>query len=741
MKKTKTLLGLTLSLAIALNITGFVRADDVDAAGDGTEVITETETYTADSDYDNDELAEMYIAQEMDLSDPVCYAKYNYVSTMSSADALVYGYLKGKISEIASGSRTSTKIALPAEYSYTYKNTDLGMSNLTSNVTLMKQRVAEKLPVNPKNINQALMYSSPYDMYWYDKETGLVVSTNYSYNSTQVTVSFEYCFSVAPEYQLSGNQYQVNPAYGQAAKNAAANAKYIVDYYASLDDYSKLTAYNNAICTYVDYNDAAEKDINMPYGNPWQLVWVFDGDPATDVVCEGYSKAFQYLCDNSTFQDSSVYAISVSGKVTFSPNNSGGHMWNVVHIGGANYLVDVTSNDSVGSNKFFLVGATGSVSSGYVLKDGSFYPYDTKIKNLYSTAALTLAGSDYSSSATSSIPSIPSITSTPSNPTNPSSPNPIAVSGSGPQLTGGVAHVQDYGNVGVNVDPLTGILTIGTTGMGKRLESITIGFANNTSYEGTLMYRVHVQDIGWMDWVEAGSPAGTEGQSKRIEAIEIRLTGELADYYSVVYRVHIQDYGDAQGWVHDGALAGTTGESKRIEELKIKIVPIGSDTTMSVKYRVHIQDYGWEGSYAANGGMSGTSGQSKRLEGIEIFLEGSQYSGGIQYKTHVQDYGWEGVWSKDGEMSGTQGQAKRLEGIAIELYGDVSLYYDVYYRVHAQDIGWLSWAKNGEYSGTAGRSARLEGIQIVLVPKGSPAPADTYAGITSVTPLAFVEGF
>ena len=741
MKKSKTLLGLTLSLAIALNITGFVRADDVDAAGDGTEVITETETYTADSDYDNDELAEMYIAQEMDLSDPVCYAKYNYVSTMSSADALVYGYLKGKISEIASGSRTSTKIALPAEYSYTYKNTDLGMSNLKSNVTLMKQRVAEKLPVNPKNINQALMYSSPYDMYWYDKETGLVVSTNYSYNSTQVTVSFEYCFSVAPEYQLSGNQYQVNPAYGQAAKNAAANAKYIVDYYASLDDYSKLTAYNNAICTYVEYNDAAEKDINMPYGNPWQLVWVFDGDPATDVVCEGYAKAFQYLCDNSTFQDSSVYAISVSGKVTFSPNNSGGHMWNVVHIGGANYLVDVTSNDSVGSNKFFLVGATGSVSSGYVLKDGSFYPYDTKIKNLYSTAALTLAGSDYSSSATSSIPSIPSISSTPSNPTNPSSPNPIAVSGSGPQLTGGVAHVQDYGNVGVNVDPLTGILTIGTTGMGKRLESITIGFANNTSYEGTLMYRVHVQDIGWMDWVEAGSPAGTEGQAKRIEAIEIRLTGELADYYSVVYSVHIQDYGDAQGWVHDGALAGTTGESKRIEELKIKIVPIGSDTTMSVKYRVHVQDYGWEGSYAANGGMSGTSGQSKRLEGIEIFLEGSQYSGGIQYKTHVQDYGWEGVWSKDGEMSGTQGQAKRLEGIAIELYGDVALYYDVYYRVHAQDIGWLSWAKNGEYSGTAGRSARLEGIQIVLVPKGSPAPADTYAGITSVTPLAFVEGF
>ena len=92
-------------------------------------------------------------------------------------------------------------------------------------------------------------------------------------------------------------------------------------------------------------------------------------------------------------------------------------------------------------------------------------------------------------------------------------------------------------------------------------------------------------------------------------------------------------------------------------------------------------------------------------------------------------------------MSGTQGQSKRLEGICIELYGEVAEYYDIYYRVHAQDIGWMAWAKNGECAGTAGRSARLEGIQIVLVPKGDPAPSATYEGITSVTEKAFIEGF
>ena len=30
-----------------------------------------------------------------------------------------------------------------------------------------------------------------------------------------------------------------------------------------------------------------------------ELIWVFDGDSSTNVVCEGYAKAFQYLCDLS----------------------------------------------------------------------------------------------------------------------------------------------------------------------------------------------------------------------------------------------------------------------------------------------------------------------------------------------------------------------------------------------------------------------------------------------------------
>ena len=150
----------------------------------------------------------------------------------------------------------------------------------------------------------------------------------------------------------------------------------------------------------------------------------------------------------------------------------------------------------------------------------------------------------------------------------------------------------------------------------------------------------------------------------------------------------------------------------------------------SVSYYVHRQTYGWESAWSKkDGDPSGTTGESKRLEGIKIKLGSKPYSGGISYRTHIQTYGWESSWKSDGTMSGTTGESKRLEAIQIKLTGEMEKHYDVYYRVHAQRLGWMGWAKNGAQAGTAGFSYRLESIQVVLVPKGAKAPAATYKGI------------
>ncbi|WKY48319.1 hypothetical protein Q5O24_03045 [Eubacteriaceae bacterium ES3] len=66
--------------------------------------------------------------------------------------------------------------------------------------------------------------------------------------------------------------------------------------------------------------------------------------------------------------------------------------------------------------------------------------------------------------------------------------------------------------------------------------------------------------------------------------------------------------------------------------------------------------------------------------------------------------------------------------------GNAANQYDVYYRTHVQNIGWMAWASNGADSGSAGYGWRLEGIQIQLVPKGDPAPSN--ADAASSVPFA-----
>ncbi|MBR2682090.1 MAG: S8 family serine peptidase, partial [Atopobiaceae bacterium] len=274
--------------------------------------------------------------------------------------------------------------------------------------------------------------------------------------------------------------------------------------------------------------------------------------------------------------------------------------------------------------------------------------------------------------------------------------------------------------------------TAGTSGRGLRLEAIQIKLGS-IGYAGSIQYRTHVQNIGWeSSWKSDGALSGTSGKGLRLEAIQIKLTGNVAEHYDVYYRVHAQNFGWL-GWAKNGDSAGTAGYGYRLEAIQIKLVPKGGAAPGStadsfkaklVNYRTHVQNVGWQ-NYVYDGQVSGTSGQALRLEGINITLGNLGYAGSIQYMTHIQNIGWESSWKSNGALSGTSGRALRLEAIKVRLTGDMAKRYDVYYRVHAQNFGWLGWAKNGDSAGTAGYGYRLEAIQIKLVPKGGAAPGTT----------------
>lgn len=130
---------------------------------------------------------------------------------------------------------------------------------------------------------------------------------------------------------------------------------------------------------------------------------------------------------------------------------------------------------------------------------------------------------------------------------------------------------------------------------------------NQSKITGTqLIYKVHIQNIGWADWENTGEVAGTTGENKRIEAIILEGHNGL----DLSYRVHIQDIGWSN-WASNGEIAGTTGQSKRIEAIEIKSNKI-------LQVQEHIQDVGWLPVSKGTNIKIGTEGKSLRLEAFKI---------------------------------------------------------------------------------------------------------------------------
>lgn len=288
-------------------------------------------------------------------------------------------------------------------------------------------------------------------------------------------------------------------------------------------------------------------------------------------------------------------------------------------------------------------------------------------------------------------------------------------------------HVQNKGWMNyVNTGEISGAI-----GQQKRIEAIKINLSLGT-LNGNIVYSSHVQCKGWTDYVSNGEVSGTEGQSKQLEAIKIQLTGEIANTYDIYYRVYVQNNGWLD-WTCNGNAAGSQTYGYRLEAIEIKLVKKG-DTVPSntenpflipgnVYYSTHMQNTGWLAN-VGDGKTSGAINQNKRMEAVKISLDETKFNGNIMYSTHIQEIGWLD-YVKDGMISGTEGRSKRLEAIKIKLIGEIANYYDVYYRAYIQNFGWLDWAKNDEIAGSEGFSYRIEGLEIMLVEKGNAAPGNT----------------
>ncbi|MBE6001546.1 MAG: hypothetical protein E7239_09210 [Sarcina sp.] len=412
------------------------------------EVREKTDVEHEDNDLLFEEYAEAVFEEAADGAQPGTSGKgqKNTGDQLTGQDRVIYDALKAAALEIADGQRDSAIVEIPLselgiDAGKQYTAEDLGLDYIYRRVNgtgewnpAVGDAVNSMLSFDSREIFRRLWADCPYEMYWqrggYSFPIGLMYSTSASgsgdsWNGFVVfeesPVTFSMC--VEQKYRLDqDDEYSVDTSKTGAACSAAWFARSIVNDAdnAGLSDYDRLVYYKDRICDEVVYNEEARQNSETyPDRGPWALIYVFDQDPDTNVVCEGYSEAFQYLCGLTEFQSKKIQVYSVSGMFG-GGTGAGPHKWNIVHMDdGFNYLADVTNSDegTVGwDGRLFLKGIEGNVYDGYVLsweeyqeeveeEDGTYvytypagsvdYAYDQETRALFTDEELTLSSRDY----------------------------------------------------------------------------------------------------------------------------------------------------------------------------------------------------------------------------------------------------------------------------------------------------------------------------------------------------------
>ena len=111
--------------------------------------------------------------------------------------------------------------------------------------------------------------------------------------------------------------------------------------------------------------------------------------------------------------------------------------------------------------------------------------------------------------------------------------------------------------------------TSGSAGAARALTSMS---AHLEGIDGSVRYATRLSSLGWTQEASDAAPCG----NGRMEALRIRLTGFAASCLDVYYRVHVSQIGWLD-WASNGQDAGSTGMSLPVEAYEVRLVTKGAD--------------------------------------------------------------------------------------------------------------------------------------------------------------------
>ena len=392
------------------------------ASGEGEMAVLEPETVTADELWvtaeDGTDPAELFaryaetILYEGIVSSPSVRGDSLTASEQAAfasapendLESRLYEILSEKIQLVAAGELRYTVFTMSLD--------DLGISVREGSEEEIRS-VYDEIRAAETQVIKLLIYNYPFHLYWFDKRKGarwkgpvITTSDGVSYLSGDLSVSM----SVSGDYRSENNvDCYVNARGAISAQRARDNAVRIVEQCSETGAEERIRYYCDWICGQVHFYRWGDYDIYAtPYGDPWQIIGVFDDRKEHQVTCEGYSKALQYLCDLSDCSDE-VTCISVTGSMYSEISTdlyNVDHMWNIVHMdNGQNYLVDLTTSDyfSDRTDELILAGAERLPAGDenivtYGVYEGDYYfkyTYSDETLSVFDASELTLSHLSY----------------------------------------------------------------------------------------------------------------------------------------------------------------------------------------------------------------------------------------------------------------------------------------------------------------------------------------------------------
>lgn len=247
-----------------------------------------------------------YILDGFQTSTDIFNDKYSITEPTTSTDVTSNSSVQTNVdinpTHIEEKSRGVRYDQLTDAQKITYEEIYTGIENYSKDIYISQKIYQEDL----EKVYDAIMYTANFELVY------TIRKYDYKYNS------------------LSGEITQVRPYYDISLeeRNSMLNqvdevAKKVVQSANGLDTFETVKLFHDYIITNCDYEKSTDNYSNA-YG-------VFIEGKA---VCEGYSRAFKYLCDMAN-----IPCELVLGDADID------HMWNLVQIDGEWYHIDVTWDD------------------------------------------------------------------------------------------------------------------------------------------------------------------------------------------------------------------------------------------------------------------------------------------------------------------------------------------------------------------------------------------------------------